>query len=323
MRRRDFIKVIGGTAAARPFAARAQEPDRIYRLGVLHQLPRAAPQFARLLDGLRRQGFIEGRNLIVDPGGFGSSAPQYHERVAEMVQSGANGIFAGGDAAMRAAQEVTRTVPIIGVADDMVGSGLAASLARPGGNATGFSILANELDGKRQELLMELVPGAHRMAALVDPNTKSQAHLAAMVEAARSRGIEVSTHSASKVEEIGPAVDAAHAAGASALNVLASVVLNSNRRVIFERTAELRMPAIYQFPESAEQGGFAGYGPRLEEIYWQIATPVARLLRGENPRNVPVQQPTTFELVINLKTAKALGREIPETLLIRADKVTE
>src|SRR5438094_380552 len=186
MKRRAFITLLGGAAAtAWPLAARAQEPDRIYRLGVLHQLPRTAAQFGRLFDGLRRQGSIEGRNLVVDPGGFGSSAQQYQERVAEMVQSGANVIFAGGDAAMRAAQEVTRTVPIIGIADDMVGSGLAASLARPGGNATGFSILANELDGKRQELLLELVPGARRMAALVDPTTKSPEQLGAMVDAAR------------------------------------------------------------------------------------------------------------------------------------------
>jgi putative ABC transport system substrate-binding protein len=240
-----------------------------------------------------------------------------------MVQSGADVIFAGGDAAMRAAQEVTRTVPIIGVADDMVGSGLAASLSRPGGNATGFSILSNELDGKRQELLMELVPDARRIAILLDPTTKSPAQLGALVDAARSRGVEVSTHSVSRMEEIGPAVDAAHKAGASALNVLASVVLNAHRRIIFERTAELRMPAIYQFPESAEQGGFAGYGPRLEEIFQQMAAPVARLLRGEHPRDIPVQQSTLFDLVINLKTAKAIGRMIPETLLIRADKVIE
>ena len=322
MRRREFMAGLGA-ATTWPFAVGAQEQGRIYRLGVLHQLPRTAAQFARLFDGLRRQGFIEGRNLIVDPGGFGSSAQQYRERVAEMVQSGANVIVAGGDVAMRAAQEVTRTVPIIGVADDMVGSGLAASLSHPGGNATGFSILANELDGKRQEFLMELVPDARRMAALVDPTAKSPAQLGALVDAARSRGVEVSTHSASKMEEIGPAVDAAHNAGASALNVLASVVLNAHRRIIFERTAELRMPAIYQFPESAEQGGFAGYGPRLEEIFQQMAAPVARLLRGEHPRDIPVQRSTLFELVINLKTAKGIGRVIPETLLIRADKVIE
>jgi putative tryptophan/tyrosine transport system substrate-binding protein len=135
VRRRDFISGLGA-ATTSPFAVGAQEQGRIYRLGVLHQLPRTAAQFARLFDGFRRQGFIEGRNLIVDSSGFGSSAQQYQERVAEMVQSGANVIFVGGDAAMRAALEVTRTVPIIGVADDMVGSGLAASLSRPGGNAT-------------------------------------------------------------------------------------------------------------------------------------------------------------------------------------------
>jgi ABC transporter substrate binding protein len=244
LKRREFITLLGGAAAAWPLAARAQQPGQIYRLGVLHQLPRTAAQFARLVDGLRRQGFIDGRNLIVDSAGFGSSAQQYHERVAEMVKTGANVIFVGGDAAMRAALEVTQTVPIIGVADDMVGSGLAASLARPGGNATGFSILANELDGKRQEILTELVPDARRMAVLVDPTTKSPVQLVALIDATRSRGIEVSTYSASKVEEIGPAIDAAHTAGAAALNVLASVVLNANRRVIFERTAELRMPAL-------------------------------------------------------------------------------
>jgi putative tryptophan/tyrosine transport system substrate-binding protein len=320
--RREFITLLGA-AATWPVSARAQEPGRIYRLGVLHQLPRTAAQFARLFDGLRRQGFIEGRNLAVDPRGFGSSGQQYQELVAEMVQSGADVIFCGGDAAMRAAQEVTRTVPIIGIADDMVGSGLAASLSRPGGNATGFSILSAELDGKRQELLTELVPGARRMAALFDPIAKPPAQLQTLVNAARSHGVEVSTHPASRVEEIVPAVDAAHAAGAAALNVLASVVLNSHRHVIFERTIALRMPAIYQFPESAEQGGFAGYGPRLEEIYRQMAASVARLLRGERPQDLPVQQPTTFELVINLNTAKAIGRVIPETLLIRADKVIE
>jgi ABC-type uncharacterized transport system substrate-binding protein len=322
MRRREFITLLG-SAVAWPFAARGQESDQVYRLGVLHQLPRTAAQFARLVDGLRRQGFIEGRNFVVDPVGFGSSPEQYRQRVAEMVKSGANAIFVGGDAAMRAALEVTQTVPIIGVADDMVASGLAASLARPGGNATGFSILANELDGKRQEILTELVPDARRMAILVDPTTKSSVRLSTILDAVHSRGIEVSTHSASKMEEIGPAIDAAHTAGAGALNVLASVVLNAHRRVIFERTAELRMPAIYQFPESAEQGGFAAYGPRLEEIYAQMAMPLARLLRGEHPRDIPVEQPTAFELVINLKTAKAFGREIPKAMLIRADKVIE
>jgi putative ABC transport system substrate-binding protein len=161
------------------------------------------------------------------------------------------------------------------------------------------------------------------MAALFDPASKAPAELKAIVDDARSRGVELSTYPVSRVEDIVPAIDAAHAAGARALNLLATVVLHANRQVIIERTAVLRMPAMYQFPESAEQGGFVGYGPRLDQIYRQVAVLVARLFRGERPQDVPVEQPTTFELVINLKTANAIGLEVPETFLIRADKVVE
>lgn len=319
MRRRKFIVLFAG-AATSPLAARAQEAGRIYRFGALHPLPRTAPQFAPLFDGLRRQGFLEGRNLQVR--GFGSSA--YREQAAEIVEAGVDVLFCGGDPAVRAAQQVTRTTPIAGVADDMVGSGLVASLAHPNGNTTGFSILSTELDGKRQELLIELVPTARRMAALFDPATTSPVRLKTVVDAARSRGVEVSTHPAAKPEDIVASIDAAHVAGASALNVLAAALLHSNRQVIFERTMALRMPAIYQFPESAEQGGFASYGPRIEQtIYPSLATMIARLFRGERPQDIPVQQPTTFELVINLRTAQAVGQTIPEGLLIRADKVID
>jgi putative ABC transport system substrate-binding protein len=318
IRRRDFITLLGGAAALAPLAAYAQEPDRVYRLGILHQLPRSAAQFATLLDGLRRQGFLEGRNLAVDPRGFDSRSEQYQERAADIIKSGVDVLFCGGDATLRAAQQVTRTVPIVGVADDMVGSGLVASLGRPGGNTTGFSILATELDSKRQEVLIELVPGARPMAVLFDPTSKSPAQLQPMVDAARASGNRVT-----RAEGIVAAIDAAQSAGAAALNVLASVLLNSNRQIIFERVAMLRMPAIYQFPESAEQGGFAGYGPRLDHVYWQAASLVARVFRGERPQDMRVEQPTKFELVINLKTAKAIGSTIPETFLIRADKVIE
>jgi putative ABC transport system substrate-binding protein len=205
----------------------------------------------------------------------------------------------------------------------MLASGLVASLARPGGNTTGVSILTTELDGKRQELLLELVPGARRMAALVDPDSKSATQLQEMVDAARVRGLELLTYRVTSTAEIVSAVDAAHAADAAGLNAMASVMINANRQVIIDRTAALRLPAIYQFPEAAEQGGFAAYGPRIGQIYRQVAVPVARLFRGERPQDIPVQQPTTFEFVINLKTAKGLGLTIPEALLIRADKVIE
>jgi putative ABC transport system substrate-binding protein len=321
-KRREFITLLGA-AAAWPFAASAQETRRIYRLGVLHQLPRTAPQFAQLFDGLRREGFIEGRNLVIESRGFDSRSEQYRERAALIVNSGVDVLVCGGDLTIRAAQQVTRTVPIVGIADDMVASGLVASLARPGGNTTGVSILTTELDGKRQELLLELVPGARRIAALFDPDSKSATQIQVMVDAARARGLELLTYRVTSTKEIVSAIDEAHAAGAAVLNAMASVMINANRQVIIDRTAALRLPAIYQFPEAAEQGGFAAYGPRIEQVYRQLAVPVARLFRGERPQDMPVQQPTTFELLINLKTAKALGITIPETLLIRADKVIE
>jgi putative ABC transport system substrate-binding protein len=322
MQRRDFIALIGGLAMW-PLAAGAQEPRRVHRLGVLHQLPRTAPQFAQLFDALRREGFIEGRNLVIDSRGFDSRSEQYKERAALLVNSGADVLVCGGDLTIRAVQQVTRTVPIVGIADDMLASGLVASQAHPGGNTTGVSILTTELDGKRQELLLELVPGARRMAALVDPDSKSATQLQDVVDTARVRGLELLTYRVTSTEEIVSAVDAAHAAGAAGLNAMASVMINANRQVIIDRTAALRLPAIYQFPEAAEQGGFAAYGPRIEQIYRQVAAPVARLFRGEHPQDIPVQQPTTFELVINLKTAKGLGLTISEALLIRADKVIE
>ncbi|HEY2782709.1 MAG TPA: ABC transporter substrate-binding protein [Steroidobacteraceae bacterium] len=322
MRRRKFLALIGA-AAAWPLVARAQEPRRVHRLGVLHQLPRTAPQFAQLFDGLRREGFIEGRNLVIDSRGFDSRSEQYKERTALLINSGVDVLVCGGDLTIREVQEVTRTVSIVGIADDMLASGLVASLARPGGNTTGISILTTELDGKRQELLLELVPDARRMAALVDPDSKSATQLQEMLDAARARGLELLTYRVTSTEEIVSAVDAAHAAGAAGLNAMASVMINASRQVIIDRTAALRLPAIYQFPEAAEQGGFAAYGPRIEQIYRQLALPLARLFRGERPQDIPVQQPTTFELVINLKTAKGLGLTIPEALLIRADKVIE
>ena len=326
MRRREIITLLGGAAVATgllPLAASSQEARRVYRLGVLHQLPQTAPQFAQLFDGLRREGFIEGRNLVIDSRGFDSRSEQYQERAELLINSGADVLVCGGDPTIRAAQKATQTVPIAGIADDMVASGLVASLARPGGNTTGVSILTTELDGKRQELLLELVPGARRIAALFDPDSKSATQLQAMVDAARVRGLDLLTYRVTSTEEIVSAIDAAQAAGAAVLNAMASVMINANRQIIIERAAARRLPAIYQFPESAEQGGFAAYGPRIEQIYRQLAAPVARLFRGERPQDMPVQQPTTFEFVINLKTARTLGLTIPEALLIRADKVIE
>ena len=199
-----------------------------------------------------------------------------------------------------------------------------SSLARPGGNTTGISILATELDGKRQEILIEAVPGLRRMAVLADSNATGSRQLQALQDAARARGIELSIHQIASAEEITAAIDAAKASGAAALNVLSSPFLYGNRQIVMQRVAALRLPAIYQFPEEADEGGFVAYGPSLVQIFReQVTEQVVKLLHGVKPADIPVQQPTKFELVINLKTAKAMGVTVPAILVARADKVIE
>jgi putative ABC transport system substrate-binding protein len=205
----------------------------------------------------------------------------------------------------------------------MVAEKLVASLARPGGNTTGISLLSPELDGKRQEILMEAVPSARRIAALADSNTTPAKHLRTLQDAARSRGVTLSIFAISKAEEISSTIDKAKASGVEALNVLATPLFFVNQRTIIDRTAALRLPAIYQWPHMAEQGGLLAYGPRFDEVHRQRARMVIKILRGTKPVDIPVEQPTKFNLVLNGKTAKALGLAIPPTLLARADEVIE
>jgi ABC-type uncharacterized transport system substrate-binding protein len=209
------------------------------------------------------------------------------------------------------------------VTDDMIAEGLVRSLAQPGGNTTGISILAPELDGKRQDILMEAVPGARRMAALADPKIQSHAQLQALQEAARARNVELSIHPIANASEIATVIDAAKASGAAALNVLATPLVFVNRQIIIERTGALRLPAVYQWPEIAEDGGLVAYGPRIVQIFRQLGQLLVKVLRGAKPADLPVEQPTKFELVINLRAAKTVGHEVPAGLVLRADKVIE
>jgi putative ABC transport system substrate-binding protein len=325
MRRREFIKLAGSATLAWPLAAQAQEAGRTYRLGVLSLSPRTMPYFDGMFDELRRLGFAEGQNLTLEWHQFGSRTDLLPEFAADLVKVRVDVIYAVGEPAIRAAQRATATIPILGFAYDMVESGLVNSQARPGGNTTGVSILATELDGKRQELLIEAVPGLRRMAALVDPNNgNGDAKLHTLQEAARANGVELAINRVARGEEIAVAIDAAKASGAEALNVLTSPILYVNRQIIMERVAALRLPAMYSSPEIAEEGGCIAYGPRLGRIARELEAPqLAKLLRGIKPADLPVEQPTKFELVVNLKTAKALGLAIPETFLVRADKVIE
>jgi putative tryptophan/tyrosine transport system substrate-binding protein len=220
-------------------------------------------------------------------------------------------------------QQATKNIPIFGMTDDMVGEGFVGSFARPYGNMTGISILAAELDGKRQDIMIEAVPGSRRMAALADYSTLTEAKARALQQAARAHDVELSIHRITRAEEIVATIDKAQAAGATALNVLASPMLDGNVPLIIERVAALRLPAMYQWPVWAEVGGFIGYGPPLDHLVDLTARFAASLLRGMVPADLPVEQPTKFELVINLNTAKAMGVTVPEALLARADKVIE
>ena len=308
MNRRELILLLAG-AAMSPRRA-AGEVAKIFRLGMLMPFPRTASVYRAFADQLQEHGYQEGRNLQIE---FLQLAGNEFDRlpamVAGLVNAAVDVIFCGGPQAIAAAQSMT-TIPILGVTEDMVASGFVASLARPGGNTTGVSILASELDEKRQETLMQLVPASRHMAALADAGAISSAQLQVLRDAAATRGVLLSVYSVGNSDEIVPSIVQAHDAGATALNVLASPLLHSSRALILEQCAALRLPAIYQWPETAEEGGLAAYGPNFSAVFRQAARQLAKILQGAKPADIPVDQPDKFELVINLKTAKALALTI-------------
>jgi putative ABC transport system substrate-binding protein len=302
----------------------SQEAGRVYRLGNLFSAPRNAPQHVALRERLAQKGFIEGQNLWIDGAGYGLASRQFEEHAAELVKARVDVIVAGGDAAVLAAQRATIQIPILALTDDMLGQGFVHSLARPDRNITGVAILASELDSKRQEILIEAAPSARRIAALVDSTITSPRHLRKLEDEARARGIALSMHQVAGPADIPAALDAAAEAGAGAINVLASALFFNNRKMIFDRISTHRLPAIYQWPEMAHEGGLIGYGPSIVQLYRDVQSrQLLRLLSGAKPADLPVEQPTTFVLVVNLKTAKAFRLTVPSSLLARADEVIE
>jgi len=326
MRRREFLGILTG-AMGWPLAAHAQQSSHTYRIGFLIPSPRDRAPVAALFDELRLNGFIENQNLEVLPGGFDAQDEQLTELAAALVKAAPDVIVAGPELSLRAVQNATRTVPLVGMSEDLVSEGLVASLARPGGNITGISLLSPELDGKRQDILIEAVPGARRIAAMFDSKVTPPYHLQVLQHAARSRRIDLAIFGVSEPEGIASAIDAAKASGAEALNFLAtplfSVPGSRNNQIVMERIAATRLPSIFQWPETAEVGAVLGYGPRFTDIYRQRARIVVKILRGAKPADVPVEQPTRFELVVNLRAAKAIGHEVPAGFALRADKVIE
>ena len=321
MKRREFIAVVGG-AAVLPLAARAQAVRRRYRVAVVSIAPRVgSPALQAFIDELSHSGFVEGSNLEVDGRGFGVAPASFDAAAFELARSHPDVILAVGPDAARATQRATRNIAIVTLADDLVASGLVTSMPHPEGNTTGVAIFAFQLNVKRLELLHEALPEAQRIAIFADQDPIPS--LLALDGAARDLGIEILSFAARSKEEIVQAIDAMKARSVDAVNVLASPILWDFRSLMLEHLRISRLPTIWQWPEGAEQGGLIGYGPRNDAVFRQCALQVAKLLRGATVADVPVEQPTKFELVINAKTATALSIAIPPSMLARADQVIE
>jgi putative ABC transport system substrate-binding protein len=272
--------------------------------------------------GLRDAGFIEGTNISIEIRYADGRSDRLAKMAAALIQREVGVIATSGDLATRVVQQATTKIPIIAFTDDLVGAGLVASHARPGGNTTGISILSPELNLKRLEILKRVSPGTSRVAVLWDPATGT-AQLKAMEAAARSLAVQLLILEVSGPDDLDSAFRTANKERAGAVNVLASPLLASYSQKIVALAAENRLPAIYQWSEHAEAGGLMSYGPLLLETWRQTGRLVAKVLRGAKPADLPVELSTNFELVINMKTAKALGLTIPQSLLSRADRVIQ
>jgi putative tryptophan/tyrosine transport system substrate-binding protein len=323
MKRRDFISLLGGAVAVWPLIVRAQDAGRTYRIGFLLPSTRESLAVVALFDELRLNGFVEGQNLIVIPGGFGIPNDQIANVVASLVAASPDVIVSGPELPLRALQQTTRTIPVIGMTEDMVADGLVASFARPGGNITGISLLSPELDGKRQEILIEATPGVRKIAVLADSNVAKPMHLQQLQQAAQSHGVEALVRGVAKRDDVISSINDVKASGAQAINFLATPMFSVNAADFIRQVTTLRLPSIYQWPENAEDGALIAYGPRFTEMYRQRARQVVKVLRGTKPADIPIEQPTKFELVINLQAAKAIGHEVPAGLVARAAKVIE
>ena len=323
MRRREFITLLGG-ATAWPLTARAQQGASIPKIGVLWPgaAPPTSPRIESFRLALRQSGYIEGETVAIELRYAEKGVQQLSELAAELVHLKVNVITAFGDLAPKVAQQVTGTIPIVAICDDIVGAGLVASLAHPGANITGFTILSPELSAKRLELLKELVPGISRVAALWDPTT-GKAQVAETEKAARSLNLNLQILEVRDREAISGALAAARDGRVEAINVFASPILASLNREIITLAAEYRLPAIYQWREAVEAGGLLSYGADLPSMWRQSGVIVGRVLKGERPADLPIEQPARLELAVNAKTALALKLAIPPNILIRADTVID
>jgi putative ABC transport system substrate-binding protein len=328
MRRRKFITLLGA-AAAWPLAAGAQQTDRVRRVGALGVLaiddPEGQARLAAFRQGLQQLGWIDGRNVRIDSRWGGSDADDIRKTANDLVALAPDVILATGSAAMGPLQQLTRTVPVVFVlVPDPVGAGYVDSLAHPGGNATGFTIFEFSIGAKWLELLKEIVLGLKRVAVLRDPAISAGLGLfGAIQSAAPSLGLEVSAVNVHDAGEIDRAVSGFARSPNGGLIVTPSALAGVHRKLIIALAAQHKLPTIYYERYLVRDGGLISYGVDFYDQFRSAASYVDRILKGEKPADLPVQAPTKYQLVINLKTAKALGLVIPQAVLARADELIE
>ena len=323
MKARARLLAIAAVLALAQGVSAQQKPANLPIIGWLSPVTAQTSPAQHLRAALAKQGLVEGVNFRFDIRFADGDPARLPELANALVRSGVNVILASGEQAARAAQAATKTVPIVTGGDDLVGAGIVASLSKPGGNTTGVSIFATELDAKKLEVLTELLPGAKRFGVLNDPGTSGPLRPQAMANAARALGLELQTIDVTHPDDIEPAFRSFQADRAQAVNIVASAMLMGLRPRLGELSIRYKIPAICQWREMVQAGCLASYGVTLSELYALYGEQIGKLLKGAKPSELPVVQPTKFELTINLKTAKALGLTIPPAVLSRADEVIE
>jgi putative ABC transport system substrate-binding protein len=327
--RRAFLSAVPLAIWTAPLAAEAQQAAKIARIGYLSLNLAGNPHTREAFrQGLRDLGYVEGRSVVIEYRDAEGKLERLPALAAELVALKVDVIVAVSTPQALAAKQATRTLPIVfATAADPVTSGLVTSLARPGGNVTGLSFLAPELVGKRLEQLKQAVPGVNRVAVLRQPGGHGERTEKDMLKeaevAARTLGVRLQFVEAGGPEDFDRAFSDMTRARADALTVFSSTMLFVERRHLVELAAKHRLPAVYTSREYVDAGGLMAYGPDLADLFWRTATYVDKILKGAKPADLPVEQPTKFELVINLKTAKALGLTIPQSLLGRADEIIQ
>jgi len=325
--RRQFVTMIGGAAAAWALAARAQQAGKLPMIGYLGSATSSAEgsRVAAFTQRLRELGWTENRTVAIEYRWAEGRIERYREIAAEFVQLKVDVIVAGsGTPAAMAAKQATTAIPIVfAFVGDPVGTGLVASLARPGGNATGLSNQTTDTAAKRLEILREVVPGLRRLALLANvgnPNSALEMH--EVQEAVSALGLEAATFEVRRAEDIAPAFEMLKGR-AEAIDVIGDPLFNANRIRINILALGARLPTMHGAREYVEAGGLMSYGASVVDLFWRAGDYVDKILRGAKPANLPVEQPTKFDLVINLTTAKVLGLTIPQSFLLRANEVIE